>query len=219
MNLSYISGIPVSGNDPSADQPNMTINTNSINIWPTVDHYGYNNNYGGYHNIIHQPAVSGSPTTIQNVHQIYPKAVTPAYSGAPSQVQLFTKSAYTGSSSSAPESQLTGYIRNFSSSSPFSNGWQWIGGVMLQWGFVPISSGNPRTGTVTFTASSQGVPFNNNLMSVQTTLTAPTAAQPSSPSTIYVDPASFSTTGFKWAGNSSNFSSNCNGFIWLAIGY
>jgi hypothetical protein len=47
-NFDYTS-VPVSSHNPSVDQPNMLINTNSIENILEVDHYGFNNNLGGYH--------------------------------------------------------------------------------------------------------------------------------------------------------------------------
>ena len=219
-NFTYFQGLPNRNNKPSIDQPNMTINNNSnLGIW-AVDHTGFNNgnNTDGYHTIIHQIPVNSSPTTIQNISQIYPKPVTPAYSGAPTQLQLFFKSAFTNSASAAPESQLTGYIAN--TSTPF-NGWQWLGGVLIQWGFQATTFPS-QTQAVVFTANSQGIPFPNNLFNVQVTLQATSTGGPSggnwpqSSISPWIDTLNYSKTGFTV--NISPNSSRYKGFYWLAIG-
>lgn len=51
--LAYNTGIPAAANNPSSDQPNMQTNTNSIGSWVSVDHYGFNNSLGGYHQQVH----------------------------------------------------------------------------------------------------------------------------------------------------------------------
>lgn len=224
-NFTYFSGIPNRPNKPSVDQPNMTINNNSnLGIW-AIDHTGFNNNNNtdGYHKTIHQVPTNSSPSTIQNRMQIYSKPVTPAYAGAPNTLQLFTKNAYASSGTAGQESQLTGYIRNFNVASPFSNGWQWMGGILMQWGWVPIvnSGGNPSpdNGTVTFTTFAQGIPFPNKVMNVQCTATCPTPTPARFPATMFIDPTSFTSTGFKWFVSNSSWPVNMNGFMWMAIGY
>lgn len=62
--FNYNAGIPATNNDPSVDQPNMQTNTNSINgIFP-VDHFGFNNNLGGWHNVIHMPRQLSPPPAV-----------------------------------------------------------------------------------------------------------------------------------------------------------
>jgi len=48
-NFTYITGIPAASHNPSTDQPDMQINTNSIDDIIEVDHYSFNDNNGGYH--------------------------------------------------------------------------------------------------------------------------------------------------------------------------
>lgn len=212
-------GIPNRPNKPSVDQPNMTINNNSfINIWD-VDHIGFNLTDGGYHKTIHQQPVNSSPATIQNRMQIYSKPVTPAYMGAPTTLQLFTTNAYPSAPTAGQESQLTGHIRNFNAAPPFSNGWQYLGGILMQWGWVPITLGVPASGTVTFTTFAQGIPFANKVMNVQCNFTFTTGNIPQQGSSIFIDPATFTNTGFGWAVNTTLFGNRITGFMWMAIGY
>ena len=47
--IAYTDNIPVAGNNPSVDQPSMTINTNAIDTIIGIDHFSFNNNSGGSH--------------------------------------------------------------------------------------------------------------------------------------------------------------------------
>jgi hypothetical protein len=48
--FSYNTGVPAANNDPSVDQPEMQINTASINSLLAVDHVSFNTTGGGRHN-------------------------------------------------------------------------------------------------------------------------------------------------------------------------
>lgn len=48
-NFNYDTGVPFATNNPSVDQPNMLINTQSINGILAVDHVTFNENNGGTH--------------------------------------------------------------------------------------------------------------------------------------------------------------------------
>jgi len=49
MNLPYTGNIPNPPNNPSTDVPNMQTNTNSLETWVTIDHYGFVDANGGRH--------------------------------------------------------------------------------------------------------------------------------------------------------------------------
>jgi len=48
-NFIYTTNIPAAPHNPSADQPIMQVNANSINSIIGVDHYSFNSVDGGYH--------------------------------------------------------------------------------------------------------------------------------------------------------------------------
>lgn len=84
-NFSFTRDIPFATHNPSSDQPIMQTNTNSEDsIW-AVDHHGFNDNLGGYHNIIHQDPQLADPAAIPGIGQTYVKTVG-------SDVQLFYES-------------------------------------------------------------------------------------------------------------------------------
>lgn len=84
-NFSFTRDIPFATHNPSSDQPIMQTNTNSEDsIW-AVDHHGFNDNLGGYHNIIHQNPQLADPVAIAGIGQTYVKTI-----GA--DVQLFYES-------------------------------------------------------------------------------------------------------------------------------
>jgi hypothetical protein len=72
----YNTGIPAAPNNPSVDQPDMLTNTDSIDGLIDVDHIGFNENLGGYHDVIHQPPQVAAPGTIAGIGQTYTKTVT-----------------------------------------------------------------------------------------------------------------------------------------------
>lgn len=72
-NFRAIRNIPDAPNNPSVDQPKMKVNNNSMIDLIDVDHIGYNQTNGGYHDIIHQQPQVSDPSPIINTGQIYPK--------------------------------------------------------------------------------------------------------------------------------------------------
>ena len=63
--FTYTRDIPDPDNDPSVDQPGLTVNTNSSDdIWD-VDHYGFNDPDGGLHRYVRFTTQS-SPTLVNN---------------------------------------------------------------------------------------------------------------------------------------------------------
>jgi len=84
-NFSFTRDIPFATHNPSSDQPIMQTNTNSEDsIW-AVDHHGFNDNLGGYHNVIHQDPQLANPAAIPGIGQTFVKTIG-------SDVQLFYES-------------------------------------------------------------------------------------------------------------------------------
>ena len=74
MSITYVNNIPVSTNNPSTDQPNMTLNTNSLSqIW-TVDHNGFNTNNSGTHLQVTIPAYTTPSNPTGTASVVYTKA-------------------------------------------------------------------------------------------------------------------------------------------------
>lgn len=68
-NFTYTTNIPAASHNPSADQPIMQTNTNSIDSLIQVDHYSFNDNNGGYHkqvNLVNE-ANPGTPAGVGSV--------------------------------------------------------------------------------------------------------------------------------------------------------
>jgi len=72
-NVAYNTNIPFASNSPSQDQPRMQENTNSLKSLIEIDHVGFGNNEGGYHNVIHQPPQVADPAAIVGIGQTYVK--------------------------------------------------------------------------------------------------------------------------------------------------
>ena len=217
VNVIYNDNIPDGPNNPSQDQPKMQTNTNSLRSLIEIDHIGFGNNDGGYHNIVHQPSLGRtynniSPTSftpavapIAGVNQIIAADYTPDTSGGTVDTQLFSLTGVGGIS------QLTG-------NSFLSDGWVWAGGVLIQWGRVTY--GILTNGVVTFKDRVEGaIPFPNSLFTVVATETY-TGVQPASSKGVFVsnDPLNTDNTKFTWA-RVTGSGNNPNGFFWIAVGH
>lgn len=200
----YNRDIPESTNDPSVDQPNMKINTNSIDDLISEDHVSFGVANGGYHKVIREITQGANPATIAGVNQIFSKSYTPDTTGGVPDTQLFAKTGLGG------VSQLTG---NFAS----TDGWQWLGGTLIQWGTVVSAIGNNTTGSVTFKDRVVGaIPFPTNCFCVFATLTS-AGGTPTGPGSVSIRTNLLSNTGFSWRGQTVSVSP-FTGFFWVAIG-
>lgn len=222
-NFTYTRDIPFSSHNPSVDQPDMQINNNSIQDIIAVDHYGFNDgdNFSGYHKIIHEPPQgiwdpvtrTGNPAAIAGLQETFALSYTPDYTNAVTDTQLFSMTGGGGLS------QLTG-------SSSTTDGWQWIGGVLIQWGKVPppaATGGNVSSGTaigaVVFRDRgpvNTGIPFPQACFSIVATPIFTAIATSTRASVISIQ-TPFQNTGFTWAltGDQTSFV----GFTWIAIGW
>ena len=216
----YNNNVPNPPDDPADDVGDMNQNTKSISGIIATDHIGFGFANGGFHNLIHQPnqTVGGQAvwdpanptiisaiqaTKISGVQQTFPLLYTPNSTVTATDTQLFSMTGGGGIS------QLTGNLTG-------SDGWCWVGGVLLQWGSFVKSAGHwPGViSTITFKDRVTGaIPFPNACFIVLTTFMGPTSA---SSAEICID--SKSATNFTWevAGNTSDPS--YNGFYWVAVG-
>jgi len=198
-NYTYITNIPASSNNPSADQPNMQINTNSIDDIIEVDHFSFNDNLGGYHkqvNLVNSVANPGTPASVGSV--LFSKSNDWYFQNASlglNAIQM-TNAAY------FPIQAINGG-RTFLP-----------GGMIMQWGFV-VAGGtfsNFDTGAVVFPVAFPTIVIN--------VLTTPGygGAQPTSTSGMVVSIKNpVPNSGFTWAVNTG--SSAYNTFYWQALGY
>lgn len=221
-NFTYNNAIPNGPNNPSNDQPLMQANTDAIDNLIKVDHVSFNTNNGGYHTVIHQEpfnnntwdpvAGTGAPAAIPSVNQVFSLNYLPDTSSAVLDTQFFSM---TGTGEVA---QLTGFLApTLVDPSTPTDGYCWIGGILLQWGRVDQSfSSGSTTGTVTFRNRETGlIPFPNNCYSINTTPVF-TSPNPAGVACINIRRGTVSNTGFSWQffTNSSQY----EGFFWTAIG-
>ena len=125
--FSYNTGVPAANNNPSVDQPEMLINTASINSLLAIDHVAFNTAGGGRHNQVtfnaNNPATlpANPPVLFTNIQDGNGNNLPNALA------QLFY---YTGTSS---QSQLQ-YTLNSASTSYGSV--MVMGGLILKFGVV-----------------------------------------------------------------------------------
>lgn len=202
--FTYSRDLPESNNNPSVDQPDMKINTNSIDDLINVDHNSFGVANGGYHKVIHEITQGADPVTIAGINQVYSKLYIPDSTVSVADTQLFAKTGLGG------VSQLTG---NFST----AEGYQWLGGTLIQWGTVVNAIVNNTSGSVTFKDRVAGaIPFPTNCFCVFATLTS-AGGTPTGPGSVSIRTNLLSNTGFSWRGQTVSVSP-FTGFFWVAIG-
>ena len=223
--FTYNTGIPAANNNPSDDQPLMQTNTDSINSWTLIDHRGFGDvdTFGGYHTNVHLVSQGAAPAAI-------PAGLTPLAVG-----QLLDLSVTTDSTTPDTDTQLfhvtsNGGISQLTGNAAQEQGYQWIGGTLIQWGTILLSTGgagdNHRTASILFqgrlttgaVATTNTIPFPNNCFSIQLTFAAALTSLTTNSSSLYVQ--AISPTGFTWVANSSSssFATTMVKFYWIAIG-
>lgn len=227
--FNYNIDIPAALDDPSVDQPLMLTNTNTIGSWVNIDHHGFGDNLGGYHRVIHQD--TGTITRINGVYanvpaailvptpinQIFPASVTTDSTTPQTDTQLFAMTANGDALTGNGIYQMTGNTGG-------TEGYTWVAGILVQWGFV--ASGVVNGGTVTFKGRTPTtIPFPNTLYTVYATPTYNTTAPPNNQfptqnSTISIDTnvANTNNLQFKYTIRQTASATNYTGFYWLAIG-
>lgn len=203
-NFNYIFDIPFSSHNPSSDQPNMLTNNNNNKLIWEVDHFGFGNNNGGYHQQVHLKNESAPGLgSVDSV--LYANSATgqswPFWQNALGSFQLLGQNSFGAS----------GYL---TLPGPAANP------LIIQWGLVNGTHAGKFQGgdTNNVTFSSTGIAFPNNCFNVWTqplyTTTAPSST--GGMATVAIDTATLSKTQFTWTfiTNSGDYSQ----FFWIALG-
>jgi hypothetical protein len=144
-NYPYTRDLPVSGNDPSVDQPSMTINTNSVDSLIDEDHYSFGENNGGFHRQVRMPNLATIPLgTIAASSTLYSKVATGQGS------QVFFTNANTGNEYQLTRADNTNYASfglfpafQYRALGPITGnaGWTFLpGGIRYQYGTVNMTA-------------------------------------------------------------------------------
>lgn len=198
MTFNYFPNVPNAPNDPADDQPEMQVNTLSIQNLIAVDHVGFNAivnsipNSGGFHKVVHFITQNADPAAILTIGQVYTKSVT--FNGNTDECLFYE-------SGGGRITQLT-TVDNVLSA---TEGYAFLaGGILMQWG---------RVSGVT-TSITYSVPFSANAYSIQLTVRG---SQASSSARSLATVATSSTVGFTMQiANNSDFTYSLT--YWLAIG-
>ncbi len=223
--FTYTRDVPFPSHNPSNDQPDMENNTNHTDDIIAVDHNSFNVLNGGFHTIIHQDphgrvwdpvtqAFTPPVPVVAGINQVITATWTPDTPFPIAATQLFN---LTGSGG---VSQLTGSFAT-------TEGYQWIGGVLVQWGIVTVAgSGSFASGTAGGTVTFKNrvppgpstIPFPLACFVVLTTPISNAIVQSFKPASISV--RGLSNTQFSWDFNSSSTGGGLlfTGFNWIAIG-
>lgn len=221
----YDTSLPGANDAPRNDQPGMQINTSSISGLISEDHIGFNVPNGGFHKIVHQPTgpstqnltrsgvgaiYANTPANIVGVNQVIAGLYTPDATVTSTDTQLFN---ITGQ---GLISQLTASL---TTDTITSDGWQWVGAVLLQWGFVSSTSSGTSKIVIFKDRITGAIPFPNNCFFVGATLLSSNAVTPLNifNSGITIVSPSVTKDGFTCV-FSSTAGGTGKGFYWFAIG-
>jgi hypothetical protein len=219
----YNQNVPTGVVPLNEDYLNLQGNFQQLNIAYGFDHVPLTDTSGlpptgisGCHTIIHE-VTQTNVNTLAGLNQIFSGkpgnlivngVTTPnvPFSSVPANndTQLYS---LTGLSSGLEGlSQLTG------NSAIINNGFQWLGGTLIQWGKVSIGSGSHVVGNVSFSPN-----FPRGCFNVGLTLIAKVAPNNSSNNTLSLQNAPPTSTGFSWVYNGGSV--EYSNFFWFAIGY
>lgn len=213
MTFSYTRDIPFSSHNPSTDQPDMLVNTNSTDDLIDVDHYSFNESNGGKHRQVQMPALVAIPAGLTNGEgTLYTKTASavsqlfysPDNSG--NQYQL----TRTISASSALFGLSTNNYNGVGAA--YSGGWTFLpGGLLFQYGIYNAGGGGlGSSGTIQFPVAFTGIPF------VVLPVLIAKVGGTGSIHTVSVISGTVSTTQFMWNLDASTTAQT--GIYWTAIG-
>lgn len=159
-NFDYNRDVPDGPNNPSDDQPDMKINTNSIDDLLAVNHISFETDGGGIHKFVQIPipdpvqspgvgdgdgVLFGLPLTVGSDTFLWPAWQNKQFAG--------------GAPGGASTFLFTGVTTATANGSTFVTG-----GIEIKWGSVTPAANGSGDGTITFSAA-----FRNNCFSVMLT--------------------------------------------------
>jgi len=190
---------PLATNKPSVDQPKMKLNTNNIDNFLSVDHFGFNINNGGTHQQCQLFEVPGGNGTIPSGLQgLNFETLYSSLTSGVGDLWFVRGASGTGIRLTGPGTPSANF-----------NGYTTLpGGILMQWG---RSAGNSlsSTGLITFPT-----PFINNVFVICPTLISKSAGTSETNTVSYIT-GSQTLTNWRW-----NYTGTTSyvGFYWVAIG-
>lgn len=215
--LDYNTNIPNPPNRPSSDVPLMQTNTNSISSIISQDHFGFKNNFGGFHQQVHlfntsAPGLSGANSVLfanNPISQSWPiwkngNGITYQMIGA-------------NANSDGATASFSGFGAFGTVTANYAQlaGWTYLpGGMVFQYGQVLSTLGTPQISPSTIAVTYPVVYSTSNILISITPI-----CKSGGTSTVHVaslQSGTVSTTGFTCNYDSS--STAYVGFTWTAIG-
>lgn len=198
----YNRDIPDGPHNPSTDQPDMKVNTNSTDDIIDVDHYSFQQNNGGLHKQVTMPILSvippGRPASSGTLYtktgsQLYYTPDASAFEVQMTRAQVANSGTFANN---------TNYATN--ANGTFNGGWTFLpGGLLLQYGTITTPK-DSSTGTATFPIAFTGTPFS---------ITISISRVPFSSSSQFFYVGALSNTGFTFSNTT-----NTNTIYWMALG-
>lgn len=196
--MAYQPTIPTGLIDLDQDYLNIQGNFQQLDTTFGIDHFAFSNatTSNGIHKQVSLPLSSSPP--------ILPAADLVLYArnenGIPA---LWIKNSTLDLPVSGPTSAgNNGYVSMF-------------GGIIMQWGIVPIPTGSAIGGLVTFLLTGNNIDFPNAIFHINLQLIGKTPPTASSNNSLFVEPG-YDKTHFNWIyrGGSDDFTK----LFWIAIG-
>lgn len=207
----YNNNVPNPPNSPKVDVPQMNTNTMSISALITQDHFGFNNNAGGFHKQVHlndqsAPGLNGPDSSSDGV--LYSNTGTdgnswPFWQNLLGSIQLGGQN-FIGAN---------GYITLPSRGSQ---------PLIVQWGIVNGTHGPNNlfnaldSNTVTFATANIAFPNNCFVVLANGNWKSAAGSAPTSNFNLLVDQTTLSNLKFDWIVNTN--SNKYSSFFWVAIG-
>jgi hypothetical protein len=200
-NFPYNLNIPNGPDNPSADQPGMQENTNSISGLIAIDHIGFGLNGGGLHNQV----------------SLVNQSLGGVIAGA--NCDIYSNTFKGGSWPFFVNGTVNGLV--LGPAAQAGNGYGYLSlGLILQWGFnSAVTTGSFASGTATgtITFASANIAFDNFCFAAFAIPSYTTVGgNPNGSGSVNINQSTINKTHFDWVFNSN--SGKYTGFYWFAIG-
>lgn len=192
--MSFTTGIPVNGSSLATSRDPLRANLQKLRTNSEVNHFAVNGANAGKHDFVEIPKRAAVPTTLAQEGSLYTKL------DANSQTQLWYTPDASGNEYQITKTFAAQFAGFSATAGATAQGWYFLpGGIIVQYGTLPIAAG--QTGTITFP-----FPFPSVIFNIQMT---PIGVLNNTAGVAVAAPALASFDYVK---------SNNGGFYWMAYG-
>ena len=207
----YVQGYPPDGSSLGQTKTTIRKNLDGTFLTLAVDHVNNNGQPGsqppGYHTIVHQVSQT-NVSTVSGYNQVF--------SGVPG--TLIVNGTTTPAIPPGGNTQLysltgAGALSQLTGHNAAMNGYQWIGGLLVQWGRRSLTGAQGELGTVLF--STANIAFPNNLFNMQAVLGYNNGSSSDNTLSIVINSLNKNSFQYRYDGSGGG---RFPAFYWFAIG-